>query len=140
MNNDEHSYHPEEISNAEKEGRPVLLSRLYRHDHMKHNIPIGTIVSVDVKIDEEDAKRGTSIKLTGTCNLIVISHNRDCDGTPLYSVSDIPVRYPSEAGEHMKYAYFSKFHKHGYPESSLTPTTNKKIKLYSSVLTWVMDE
>lgn len=46
----------------------------------RHNIPLGTLVEVD--FDDtylESPKKGL--------RLFVVSHDRDCDGTPLYSLS-----------------------------------------------------
>lgn len=50
------------------------------NEEKKHNIPLGTLVEVDV--DDyylENPKKGL--------RLFVVSHDRDCDGTPLYSLS-----------------------------------------------------
>lgn len=62
-----------------------------------HNIPIGTLVEL-----------GTGVRL------FVVSHDRDCDGTPLYAMApdrDDTVRdHPSFANR--KWV-------HGYPEDSL---------------------
>ena len=44
-----------------------------------HNIPLGTLVEVDFDDSDGDPKRGL--------RLFVVSHDRDCDGTPLYSLS-----------------------------------------------------
>lgn len=56
--------------------------KTYREEnHEKtHNIPLGTLVEVDFN-DEgyENPKKGL--------RMFVVEHNRDCDGTPLYSLS-----------------------------------------------------
>lgn len=46
-----------------------------------HDIPIGTIVEITHK-DEYDADQDTY-----GLRLFVVHHSRDCDGTPLYSLS-----------------------------------------------------
>ena len=43
---------------------------------LPHNIPIGTLVEVNIHYSKEHGIR-----------LFVCSHDRDCDGTPLYSLS-----------------------------------------------------
>lgn len=48
----------------------------------KHNIPIGTIV--ETEIDDSGPSYDTYFR--GTGKFYVISHDRDCDGTPLYSI------------------------------------------------------
>lgn len=56
--------------------------KTYREEnHEKtHNIPLGTLVEVDFNDDGyEDPKKGL--------RMFVVEHNRDCDGTPLYSLS-----------------------------------------------------
>lgn len=56
--------------------------KTYREENNEkgHNIPLGTLV--EVVFDDsgsEDPKKGL--------RLFVVSHDRDCDGTPLYSLS-----------------------------------------------------
>lgn len=49
---------------------------------LKHNIPIGSLV--EVKLDEWHGNGACEISKS---RLWVISHDRDCDGTPLYTLS-----------------------------------------------------
>jgi hypothetical protein len=51
--------------------------KTYRQENneKKHKIPLGTLVEVDF----ESPKKGL--------RLFVVRHDRDCDGTPLYSLS-----------------------------------------------------
>jgi|ERR1035437_883508 hypothetical protein len=44
-----------------------------------HNIPLGTLVEVSFGDSNDESKNGL--------RLFVVSHNRDCDGTPLYGLS-----------------------------------------------------
>jgi hypothetical protein len=49
---------------------------------LKHNIPIGAVVKVNI-----DTCFGNNTFIMGTAQLFVVGHNRDCDGTPLYSLA-----------------------------------------------------
>lgn len=50
------------------------------NNEKKHNIPLGALVEVDFDDTHcESPKSGL--------RLFVVSHDRDCDGTPLYSLS-----------------------------------------------------
>ena len=90
-----------------------------------HNIPLGTLVETTVEDD-----RGVSRSRTRAL-LFVVGHNRDCDGTPLYSLSmthpdfmeDVRVThqhgtmrmpYNAEISRSIYYRIHS-----GYPEDSL---------------------
>lgn len=46
----EPTYHPEELEKADKENRPVMIHRLFRYDHLQHNIPLGSLVEVEIKL------------------------------------------------------------------------------------------
>jgi hypothetical protein len=50
-----------------------------RNLEVQHRIPLGTMVEVDLKECDEHG-----------CRLFVVSHGRDCDGTPLYGLSFNP--------------------------------------------------
>jgi hypothetical protein len=54
----------------------------YREENNEkvHNIPLGTLVEVD--FDDSFCDKPVS-----GLRLFVVSHDRDCDGTPLYSLS-----------------------------------------------------
>ncbi len=89
----------------------------------KHNIPLGSIVEVEMVYDVSIGDITQSLK--GTIKLYVVSHGRDCDGTPLYIIGDIPVAYPNVktfSQEWMQYKAFCKISDHGYPEESLKQT------------------
>lgn len=137
---EDYTYHPEEYENAQKEERPVFVSRLFRYDHLSHKIPLGAIVEVNVKIYSDCPSVGTELKLTGRCKLMVVKHHRDCDGTPLYVLSDIPVVSPEMKDGDIfgKYKIFSKYFGSGYSEESLTFTGEVK-KLYNNLHDWAYD-
>lgn len=76
-----------------------------------HNIPIGALVEVD--FDDSCSDR----PLKGL-RLFVVAHNRDCDGTPLYSLSFNKNWNPNMYGE--QYKLFTTFSiDSGYSEESL---------------------
>jgi hypothetical protein len=116
--------HSEEWENATKEGRPVLLSRLFRYDHLTHEIPLGSLVEVEIQI-YQPGQGGSEVNLKGKCKLFVVGLNRDCDGTPLYTLSDLPVLAKDIKGfsqDYLLYKTFSKVYDHGYSVDSLKPT------------------
>lgn len=62
----------------EENGRSIRENNL----ELTHTIPVGTLVEVTAHVDMAN---GT--KLRGVCHMYVWAHTRDCDGTPLYSLS-----------------------------------------------------
>lgn len=64
---------------VEDNGKTIEQNNL---EQKKHDIPIGTLV--EVKYDEWFGN-GACQKVHA--RLFVVGHNRDCDGTPLYSLS-----------------------------------------------------
>lgn len=138
-NTDEPIYHPEELDDAKREGRPVLVSHLLTYHHLEHTLPLGAIVKCDIDLynthGQDDTK--SEVNLKGTCTLYVVNHHRDCDGTPLYSLSDIPIKYPEGSlfsQERMTYHALATYATKGggYSIDSLTDT-GKRIKLYENV-------
>ena len=63
---------------VEENGKTIRENNLA----LSHNIPIGTLVEIDL---DEDYGNGAGLK--GSARLFVVSHGRDCDGTPLYGLS-----------------------------------------------------
>lgn len=57
--------------------------KTYREENnsLKHYIPIGSLVEIDWDDDSELGAKKHGLRLW------VVSHDRDCDGTPLYSLS-----------------------------------------------------
>jgi hypothetical protein len=94
------------------------LSRRERNSKIGHNIPLGTLVEV---------KKESGIQECGL-RLYVQEQNRDCDGTPLYSLTfdfflvGKDFRNPSSGNEHLD-SYLQIANRgalsHGYPEDSL---------------------
>lgn len=123
------------MTSNEPSYRPVNMAEMCRYDHVKHSIPLGSLVEVDVEEYASHTHTGVQIELKGKCRLIVVEHPRDCDGTPLYTLSDIPVRsegltiYPPEW---VRYKTFSKFWESGYRAERLKPT-DKIIPLYDNL-------
>lgn len=139
MKDNEPTIHPEELDRAKREGRPVLLSRLMRYDNVEHDLPIGSLVEVDIE-QYQTRTCGSEVNLKGRCKLVVVGHTRDCDGEPLYELCDIPVRFPdngvsllADRQYHAIKAIASYISSGGgYGRSSLTPL-NKIVKVYDNV-------
>lgn len=87
--------------------------KTYREENNEkiHNIPLGTLVEVDFDDSYlENPKKGL--------RLFVVQHDRDCDGTPLYSLSFDKNWKPGMFGEQFK--TFARWAiDSGYPEYCL---------------------
>ena len=87
--------------------------KTYRQENNEktHNIPLGTLVEIDCDDSYlESPKKGL--------RLFVVSHDRDCDGTPLYSLSFNKDWTPEMFGK--QYEVFAKGQiDSGYSEESL---------------------
>ena len=107
----------------------------------KHLYPIGEVVEVDLDLSQPGCDDGIDINLKGVCTLYVTGHNRDCDGTPLYIISDIPVEYPisspSFSQERLVYRTLAKVVEHGYGEESLRPVGRRR-DLAPNSRAWLM--
>lgn len=125
---------PHEIPGA------VILSRLpeFRGDHLVHKIPIGALVEVEVQIYSTGTS-GSEVDLKGKCKLVVIGHQRDCDGTPLYGLSNIPVEYPTGGltQEALVYNTFAKVRVDGYGEESLKWNGSTVVPVYEHIHEWL---
>lgn len=84
----------------------------YFQTHLTHKISLGQIVESEV--EEEMGYKG---KVKG----IVVGHSRDCDGTPLYILSDLAVRYNPyhDILERLEYKKWAGFVTGGFSERSL---------------------
>lgn len=84
--------------------------KTYKQENLElqHAIPIGALVEAKI-----DAWFGEGACWKIHARLWVVSHDRDCDGTPLYSISRW--KDPDFAKQHE--------HFHGIPEHYLTPVT-----------------
>lgn len=102
--------------------------------NIKHKFVVGDLVEADITIYNE--RDGSYLELKGKCKLFVVMCARDCDGTPLYCLADIPVVYPSEAkifsNDYMVYHTFAKICQHGYSENNLKHVGQAQ-KMYSNV-------
>ncbi len=100
-------------------GEMIILTRLaeFRKDHLDHNIPLGAIVKYKTNSHGE-------IGITGIVKLYVIAHTRDCDGEPLYKLSDYPMGTEGEDNSFCEMARwrktFATITLQGIPESALT--------------------
>lgn len=141
-------------------GRAVLMSDLFRYDNQRHNIPIGQVVEVTYNGDESpwgiewsngrsiytgpryDMERHEHIQppaefkevclgIRGTVKAIVVGFTRDCDGTPLYILSDKPIGYTPGGGfrESHEYGSWVNYFEHGFSERSLKVCTGEFIPL-----------
>ena len=82
---------------VEKNGKTIRENNLA----LRHNIPIGTLVEVKF-----DSWFGGGACWKVHARLWVVSHTRDCDGTPLYSIG--------------RYKKINVDRHHGFSEESLT--------------------
>jgi len=99
---------------------------------LKHNIPIGTLV--EVKYDEwyDD---GACIK--AHVRLFIVAHNRDCDGTPLYSLC----RYKNIITSYFFPLYYRTSIKNGFIEDDLRIVEETEdIKKGKDALKWKEEE
>jgi len=69
-----------------------------RNMEKAHNIPIGSLV--EVKLDEW---HGDGACEKALARLWVVSHDRDCDGEPLYSLCSEPLFRMNTRNEHVAY-------------------------------------
>lgn len=114
-----------EDNESEIEIEPDKQTRRKNNAALKHKYELGAVVDVDVEI-WQPGYADTEVKLKGACRLIVVGHIRDSDMTPMYILSDLPVRYPMEAkffSRHvLVYNYVANLVQSGYEEASLRPT------------------
>lgn len=115
----------------------------FRHDHELHQYPLGSVIQV--KIDScvfKDDKR--ELCLAGVADVFVVAHNRDVDGTPLYTVSTFPCEWKDDYNMSSKawYHYFvcsaGGFFGHGFSEDSITqPHRGEVILLHEHVQDYI---
>jgi hypothetical protein len=63
----------------------------------------GTIVEVDLDLSRPNADLQIEVNLSGRCRLYVVGFTQDSSGTPIYTVSDLPVLFPEEDLEQQRY-------------------------------------
>lgn len=107
---------------VEENGKTIRENNLAK----QHALKLGDVVEVDIKLSDRHG-HPTKVDLRGRCHLYVVAHMRDCDGTPLYMVSDLPVVYPLHtenlfSKERLLYRMLAVVVEHGYSEESLKAT------------------
>ena len=65
---------------------------------------------------------GSQIEIVCRARFHVVSQDRDCDGTPLYTLSSQPIVCPTEIKARLRYQAIVDFLEHGYSEESLVDT------------------
>lgn len=107
---------------------------------IQHKYPIGQLVILNTwgdhwclggvwRQDEKEIVTG----IQGQIKAIVVGHNRDCDGTPLYFLSSDPIGYvvnhPDNFNQHIKYRRWTHFFIHGIGEESLEACEGETIAM-----------
>lgn len=114
----------------------VILSRLkdFRHDEETHSIPLGAVVryTPDEYGITLDVLKGTSgeevvTKIEGPVVLIVVAHNRDCDGTPLYFLASAPIGPPPQID--LRYGMVVHYRLQGISESPALADTGARVTI-----------
>lgn len=100
----------------------VLTTRLrkFRQDHLPHKLQVGTVVKVEFECFHSPlGAKGVELGFEATGTFVVVSQNRDCDGTPLYSISTEPYTVPT--GEVLLSRLVHPYLQTGMSERKLTP-------------------
>lgn len=119
---------------VEKNGKTIRENNFEK----KHNIELGTVVQVELNMYSGGLPNELNrhfFEFKTTCRLYVVSHDRDCDGTPLYGLSDLPVKYPEGSRfsrEALAYGALAKFNECGFGEARLLPV-GKVDNFYNSL-------
>lgn len=78
---------------------------------------------------------GGSIK--GVFELFIVGYGRDCDGTPLYTLADVPVPYPTDKNDVFLYKTMtSVLVLHSYGEESLEFINEEYVGKYETFAQW----
>ena len=120
---------------GEESDRPTRESNSPR----EHRYRIGDLVDVTISIDESTDGH-SHLQLSGRGRMYVVSCHHDCDGEPLYSLSDVPVTIPGmdRAAELGKYRLFSRFQRLNVGESTLI-RTGAHFRIFNTVRSWLHD-
>lgn len=118
---------------VEANGKTIRENNLTR----QHKFRLGDVVETLVEIDH-DLDRIAHVSLRGLCKLYVVSCHRDCDGSPLYTLTDIPVIMPPmvRCDELMKFLLFSKLQLPNVGEEGLR-WTGCHMRIFERVQEWV---
>jgi DNA-directed RNA polymerase subunit M/transcription elongation factor TFIIS len=163
--------------NYVQEKVPDFVYQSYINTHMSHNIPLGQVVEIEItdgfgvdaifygKDYVFDRKIGGKIygkptegvegdkeivlRFIGNLRALVVGHSQDCDGTPLYCLSNIRVQYNcdympegirSRLTETMNYKKWSEFLKTGICEEDLKVIEGQLVPLkYRSIFEYEED-
>jgi len=105
---------------------------------IQHKFPLGSIVTVDFEETQHIFDSRPNIGYKGTATLYVVKHARDCDGTPLYALSDRPVAPVLMSDtDYFRWKALVNFFLHGYGEDSLQDTGNKAEVFYTNFQDYV---
>ena len=152
--------------NRIQEKVPDCVYKWYIETHLNHNIPLGQVVDVEITDDfgadaifvgkDYDFKgrygkpsegvegdQEICLNFVGKLRALVVGYSRDCDGTPLYCLSNIRVKYncdhlpddvKSRLRETMLYKKWSEYLKTGFSEDSLKVVEGQFVPLlYKSI-------
>tara|TARA_R100000656_G_scaffold104176_4_gene76399 strand:+ start:767 stop:1273 length:507 start_codon:yes stop_codon:yes gene_type:complete len=121
---------------------PMEDGRTLREHNMEkeHKFPLGSLVEVEVHHLGGGYGEGpikSDVDMKGTCRLFVVDQFRDCDGTPLYTLSDIPVLHAEYASqESFREKYFTTYCGGGYSEDSMKDLGVRQ-ELFPTVAAWM---
>ena len=117
---------------------PDCVYKYYIDNTLNYKIPLGQVVEIEMSEDagentfytsEDDGiDQDVHIGIVGKVRGIVVGHSRDCDGTPLYCISNLRVKYHcanlpegmrSRMTETMTYSKWAKIFSSGWGEGNL---------------------
>jgi hypothetical protein len=155
-----------------QENIPECVYQWYIDTHLNHAIPLGQVVDLEITdgcaadaifygkdypvpegreffkpTDGVEGDQAIVIGFEGKLRALVVGYSRDCDGTPLYCLSNIRVKYncdnmpddkKSRLAETMEYKKFSNFLQTGWSEDSLTVVEGQFVPLkYISIFQYI---
>jgi hypothetical protein len=147
---------------------PDIVYNWYIYTHLNHKIPLGQVVELEITEDcspdeifygkdykfSEDRKymkpdegvegdKEIVLRFVGNLRALVVGYTRDCDGTPLYCLSNLRVKYNSgdlpdnirgRLDETIRYRKWAKYLQTGWSEDSLKVIEGQFVPLlYNSI-------
>jgi len=145
---------------------PDCVYQWYIDTHMSHNIPLGQVVELEITegfgadaifygkdynfqgrygkpTEGVEGDKEIVLRFVGNLRALVVGYSQDCDGTPLYCLSNIRVKYncghlPEKLGGNMaetiNYKKWSEFFKTGICEEDLKVIEGQLVPLkYKSI-------
>jgi hypothetical protein len=115
---------------------------IYQHNmEVPHKYPLGSLVNYAENKRKSDGTTDVKVSTQGT--FIVVGHHRDCDGSPLYTISEKP--YAPHVDEHWNYSALCLYanrvpevHFSCLGEESLTPVPNKApVRVFSNYIDYL---